>query len=47
MTEPMLRHAAWLARTLGRGELSLFSPEDMESWSPRSAFAVWRREHAS
>lgn len=29
MADKMLRHAAWLARNLGRGELSPFSPEDI------------------
>lgn len=29
MSDKMLRHAAWLARNLGRGELSPFSPDDI------------------
>lgn len=30
MPDPMLRHAAWMARCLGRGELFPFSPAEIE-----------------
>lgn len=30
MSDGMLRHAAWIARALGRAELSPFSPEDIQ-----------------
>lgn len=30
MADPMLRHAAWMARCLGRGDLFPFSPQEVE-----------------
>ena len=37
----MLRHAAWIARSLGRGDLFPFTPEDVAELAERIGFATY------
>jgi CRP-like cAMP-binding protein len=37
----MLRHAAWIARSLGRGDLFPFTPEDVAELAQRIGFATY------
>jgi CRP-like cAMP-binding protein len=41
MAVSMLRHAAWIARSLGRGDLFPFTPEDVAELAERIGFATY------
>ena len=41
MAVSMVRHAAWIARSLGRGDLFPFTPEDVAELAERIGFATY------